>query len=179
MNAKFIKLGLITTLVASLSQAEELKIDPFVGVEYSLTKATTEYDYKDNTFIQDFDSSYTSTSTSIKFGAVIEDVHRVYFLGNNNASIHFTYNYLFNIQSGFDVYAGLGAGYQSYESDRDVSIKGFTMKIEAGVLYRIHPQLQIDAGYRRMETSSSQETRYYETKVTGGNVFFAGILYNF
>ena len=42
MNAKFIKLGLITTLVASLSYSDELKIDLFIGLEYGYSKS----DYK-------------------------------------------------------------------------------------------------------------------------------------
>ncbi len=174
----------IATLVAALAcsgtalSAEDIKIEPFAGVEYSITKANTEYDFKNNSIIADRKHSYTATSTAVKIGATLEDAHRIYFLGNSSSSIHLTYDYMIELNKGFEVYGGIGAGYNSYKTDY-VTEKGFTVKLEAGILYAIHPHVSIDAGYRRMETSSTTETADYEAKMTSGNVFFAGLLYNF
>lgn len=177
MNAKFIKLGLITTLVTSLSYADELKIDPFIGVEYGYSKS--DYKYKGNTLYLANNADISSTSRTIKIGAFIENDHRVYVNGEDNLYIGANYDYIYHNENNLKLLAGGGIWYANVDNDSRSSTKGIALNVSLGILYSLHSHVDLELGYRYAIITPDTKASGYTIETSNTHNIFAGINYNF
>jgi len=72
--------------------------------------------------------------------------------------VSFDYFFLASNKSNFQPYLGVNAGYINYESDNDIDLSGFLYGAQAGVLFSVADNIDIDIMYRYSISNATMES---------------------
>lgn len=177
------QIPIIIALACSSSLlADELKIEPFLGIEFGMSQSNMEYESSYMT-PQKQTQDFTSTYRNVKIGAYIEDEHRVYVSANSSNALYASYDYIFYSDEALRFYGGGSLGIVYVDGDNALEQKGISLDAEMGLLYKIHSKIDFESGVRTFLYSPEQEYvsgGYYDsTQIKSVYYLFVGLNYNF
>ncbi len=180
---------LCTALGTSLSARDDIsQSKPFIGLEIGY--ATVQGDvggFFPGETLRDYEGS--DVEFGVRIGAKKDEwrttLSFTYFDGEEDGKkqnyglglASFDYFFLSSNQSNFQPFLGVNVGYINYESTNDIDMSGFMYGGQAGVLFSITENIDLDVMYRYSLSNATQDDRDASLDHIGSIIFGINYVY--
>ncbi len=182
---------LCTVLGTSIYARDDIsEAKPFIGLEigYATVQGDvgrligTMYDYEGSDIeygirIGAKKDEWRTTLSFNYFDSVSSESDEDYAQNYEKYLLSFDYFFLNGNKSNFQPYLGANLGYINYESDNDIDVSGFLYGAQAGVLFSVADNIDIDIMYRYSLSSATQEDHDATFDHIGSIVFGINYVY--